>query len=56
MMMVHGFGKMEHLGKFNLRKDNGQNEMEYRKIKCWMTCGPNKMGNSKTYESNQDNG
>jgi hypothetical protein len=21
-----------------------------------MICGPNKMGNSKTYESNQDNG
>jgi len=29
--------------KVNFGKDNGQNEMEYKKTKYWMTCGPNKM-------------
>ncbi len=53
--MVHGFGKMEHLGKFNLGKTMDKMRWNIEKLNIgWMQAKQN--GNSKTYESNQDNG
>jgi hypothetical protein len=43
MMMVHRFGKMEHLGKFNLGKTMDKMRWNIGKFKYWMICGPNKM-------------
>jgi len=36
-------GKDGTFKKVYFGKDNGQNEMEYKKIKYWIICGPNKM-------------